>query len=122
MALELPIHYRKCVIYADSQPTIKPTSSPSRQSGQSVICAALESVDTLKAQQPNLEISLVWVPGHEDIPGNEKVDELEKEAAKSRGTRGNPFQHLPLKSMRNSVIKQASTESQWDSTGKKNSN
>jgi len=115
MAQDLPTCYRKCVIYADSQPAIKATSSPSRQSGQSVICAVLESVDSLKSQQPDLEISLVWVPGHEDIPGNEKADEMAKEAAKSNGSCGNPFQHSPLKSMRNNVIKQAS-KSQWDST------
>ena len=54
----------------------------------------------------------------EDVPGNEKADELAKEAAKSRGTRGNPFQHLPLESMRNNVIKQAS-KNQCRSTWKK---
>jgi ribonuclease HI len=95
MAQDLPTRYSKCVIYADSQPAIKATSSPSRQSGQSVICAVLESVDSLKAQQPDLEISLVWVPGHEDIPGNEKADELAKDTPKSKGTHGNPFQHPP---------------------------
>jgi len=32
------------------------------------------------------EISLVWIPGHMDIQGNEKADEMAKEAAKSKGT------------------------------------
>ena len=43
---------------------------------------------------------------------------MAKEAAKSNGSCGNPFQHYPLKSMRNNIIKQAS-KSQWDSTWRK---
>lgn len=56
--------YRKCVIYADSQPAIKASTSPSHQSGQSVICTVLDSIDSLKAQRPDTEISIVWIPGH----------------------------------------------------------
>lgn len=76
----------------------------------------LESVDSLKTQRPDTEISLVWIPGHIDITGNEMADEMEdemadevaKETAKSRGTHRNPIQHKPLNSLRNNTIKQAS--------------
>jgi ribonuclease HI len=107
--------YRKCVIYADSQPAIKASTSPSHQSGQSVICTVLDSIDSLKAQRPDTEISIVWIPGHMDILGNEKADEMAKETAKSKGTTGDPFPLNTLKSMRNNLIKQAS-KNEWDST------
>jgi hypothetical protein len=71
---------------ARRQPAIKASTSPSHQSGQSVICAVLDSVDSRKVQRPDTEISLVWIPGHMDIQGNEKADEMAKEAAKSKGT------------------------------------
>lgn len=64
MAVTSPPQYRKCVIYADSQPAIKASTSPSHQSGQSVICTVLDSIDSLKAQRPDTEISIVWIPGH----------------------------------------------------------
>src|SRR5271170_855827 len=110
----LPPQYRKCVIYADSQPAIKVSTSPSHQSRQSINCAVLDSVDSLKVQRPNTEISLVWIPSNMDIPGNEKADEMAKEAAKLKGTTGDPFPFNTLRSMRNNVIKQAS-KNEWDS-------
>ena len=118
MALASPPQHRKCIIYADSQPAIKASTLPSNQSGQSVICAVLDSVDSLKAQWPDIDISLVWIPGHMDIPGNEKADEMAKDAAKSKGTTGDPFPFNTLKSMRNNAIKQAS-RNEWDSIRKK---
>jgi hypothetical protein len=54
-----------------------------------------------------------------DIPGNEKADEMAKEAAGSNGsTHENPFQYKPLKSMRNNTIKQTS-KNEWNSILKK---
>jgi ribonuclease HI len=42
------------------------------------ICASLESPH-------RLQIILQWIPGHRDIPGNERADNLAKEAAESDG-------------------------------------
>src|SRR5271154_1157777 len=39
---------------ARRQPAIKASTSPSHQSGQSVICAVLDSVDSRKVQRPAL--------------------------------------------------------------------
>src|SRR5438552_14887278 len=111
--------YTNCTIYADSQAAIAATAKPRRQSGQSIICALLDNIDSLKSQQPNINISLIWIPGHMDIPGNEKVDQAAKEAAQSRGSLGAEFQHHNLKSARNDVIRQAAKkewETEWQNT------
>jgi ribonuclease HI len=111
--------YTNCTIYADSQAAIAATAKPRRQSGQSIICALLDNIDSLKVQQPNINISLIWIPGHMDIPGNEKVDQAAKEAAQSRGSLGTEFQHHNLKSSRNDVIRQAAKkewETEWQNT------
>src|SRR5437762_1456798 len=38
-------NYKQCVIYADSQAAIKATVKPGRQSGQSILCSLLSSID-----------------------------------------------------------------------------
>ena len=94
-------------------------SSLKAQSGQSIICTLLDNIDSLKSQQPNINISLIWIPRHMDIPGNEKVDQAAKEAAQSRGSLGTKFQHHNLKSSRNDVIRQAAKkewETEWQNT------
>jgi ribonuclease HI len=105
--------YNKCVIYADSQPAIKAIAKPAKQSGQAIIQEVLDSIESLQSEQPNLSVSLEWVPGHMNITGNEKADEAAKEAAKSLGTEdGTLFKHGPLKSSRMMTIKQKA-ETEW---------
>ena len=69
--------YTECIIYADSQPAIIATTKPHKQSGQSIICETLDNLESLQ----NVKISLVWIPGHMGIIGNEKADEAAKDAA-----------------------------------------
>ena len=76
------------------------------------MCATLDTIDLLKAQQPDINITLTWIPGHMNIPGNEKADELAKEAAKSKDTR-DTFHHHTLKSARNNLIKQDARK-EWE--------
>ena len=104
--------YNKCVIYADSQPAIKAIAKPVKQSGQGIIQEVLDGIESLQSEQPNLTVSLEWIPGHMNIMGNEKADEAAKEAAKSLGTEnGTPYKHNALKSLRSMTIrKTAETE------------
>jgi ribonuclease HI len=104
-----PRTYDKCVIYTDSQPAIKATAKPGQQSGQSILTSVIDAFETLQYQQPDIEISLVWVPGHMNIAGNEEADKAAKEAARSRdgGTA-----HKTMKSARNQTIKRA-TKMEW---------
>lgn len=62
---------KKILICSDSESAIKAISS-CKLSAKSVL-RGREILDTLSE---NNEVSLVWVPGHSDIPGNEKADEL----------------------------------------------
>jgi ribonuclease HI len=109
--LENVPQYTKCIIYVDSQAAIKAITSPGRQSGQSIIRAILDNVEELRRQNLNISISMVWIPGHEDILGNELVDIEAKKAAQTPEL-GMPFVHSRMKSSRNVVIKTAINE-EW---------
>ena len=66
----------------------------------------LDAIESLQREQPNLTVSLEWVPGHVNIKGNEKADEAAKEAAKSQGRAETAqFKHKALKSSRVVTIK-----------------
>ena len=102
--------YKNCVVYADSQSAIKATTNPGRQSGQEIIRDVLDTIETLQQEYPNIIISIIWIPGHMDIYGNEMADTAAKKAASERlGTR---FKNNALKSSRNMTIKRAS-QTEW---------
>ena len=50
-------------------------------------------------ENTQLQIKVMWIPGHAKIEGNERADEEAKKAAKNPNT-GLPFKHKPLKSAR----------------------
>ena len=110
--------YTECIIYADSQPAIIATTKPHKQSGQSIICETLDNLESLQ----NVKISLVWIPGHMDIIGNEKADEAAKDAAMDHtapntstatALRDRQHHHKPLKSARTRTIKDA-IKKEWE--------
>src|SRR5271169_797062 len=108
---------KHCIIYADSQPAIIATTKPVKQSGQSIIAETLKSLESLQEQKPDLKVSIIWIPGHMDIPGNEKADEEAKKAATSTQSRRTPFNHNPLKSARNRTVKEKSNR-EWEQAWK----
>ena len=68
--------YHTCRIYSDSQAIDKPR----RQSGQAIIKEILDSIDITR-KHPQLRITVVWIPGHREIEGNEQADQEAKKAA-----------------------------------------
>jgi hypothetical protein len=74
--------YEKGVIYFDSQAAAKGLSKPNKQSGQQILLSTLQKIESVTALIPN--ITLIWIPGHMEIAGNENADEAAKEAAKSK--------------------------------------
>ena len=105
--------YTKCVLYTDNQAAITAIVKPGQQSGQSIILSILDAIDELQQQRPGFAMSIVWTPGHEDIPGNEQADCEAKKAAQSNGQLATPFTHSAMKSARNTAIHK-STKAKWE--------
>jgi ribonuclease HI len=68
--------HKQILIFSDSPATLKALSSPKVTSG-----LVAECLDALSALASWNEVTLVWVPGHCGIPGNEKADKLAKRGA-----------------------------------------
>jgi len=122
IAKEAPPNYTKCVIYVDSQAAIKGIIKPHKQSGQTIITAAIDCIESLQCQRP-MEVTIAWIPGHKDIEGNEIVDQQAKQAAKTKGTSPDTSStiHKPLKSSRMVTIQRfidKEWETAWNSTRK----
>src|SRR5579871_2789024 len=103
---------KQCTIYTDSQAAIIATTKPGKQSEQAILRSTIDSLDRLKTEFPNAEITITWVPGHRNIHGNDKADEAAKNAAEHPTTVPN-VTTLPLKSTRNWSIKNA-CKKEWE--------
>ena len=62
---------RKVLICTDSESSIESLSSVKFSSGLVLQC--FEVLETLSSEN---DVTLIWVPGHSGIPGNERADEL----------------------------------------------
>jgi len=100
-----------CRIYTDSQTAIKAIERPQRQSGQSIIKGLLDCIDEITEQYTQVQIEMVWIPGHSEIQGNERVDTEAKKAAADSTVTQLP-RCRPLKSARVRRIK-AEAKEQW---------
>lgn len=69
----------RVIIYSDSQAALLRLSQPSDKPGQFWVSRSIEAAKILKDQ--GIKVTLEWVPGHCDIPGNTEVDKLAKKAA-----------------------------------------
>jgi ribonuclease HI len=96
--------FTKCIAYTDNQAAIKAVVKPGQQSWQSIILNILDSVDQIQRTRPELTITIVWVAGHEDIPGNGLADGEAKKAEHSNGTLGTTFAHQAMNSAKNASI------------------
>src|SRR5438046_204147 len=74
-------NYTQCLIHMDSQAAIKAIGKPKHQSGQAIIKRTLDIIDNVKKRKPNIKSCLRWVPGHQNIEGNETADQAAKHAA-----------------------------------------
>jgi ribonuclease HI len=105
------------VLYTDNQAALQAVVKPGQQSGQSIILSILDSVDEIQQMRPEFTITIVWVPGHEDIPGNELADIEAKKAAQSIGALSTEFAHRAIKSAKNTVIHR-NANSTWETEWK----
>ena len=73
--------YSNIYISIDNQSAIQTIESPKHQSGQYIIKGILDIIDRTYAIKPDCNIHIEWVPGHEDIDGNQRADQAAKAAA-----------------------------------------
>jgi ribonuclease HI len=59
--------------------TAKGINKPGKKSGQAILISAVTKIQAL-ADGRRMAIEIIWVPGHEDVEGNEKADEPANEA------------------------------------------
>ena len=108
------------IIHTDSQAAIKATTKPDKQSGQTILCNAIDKLEKLTIEK-DMTTEIIWIPGHMDIEGNDKADNAAKDAALSKGI--NPsiptIQQQPLKTSRSNCIKQA-TKTDWNTFWRNN--
>src|SRR6204780_1110579 len=71
----------------------------------------MQNVFSISNKRPELQIKIIWIPGHQDIDGNERADAEAKQAA-TNPTSSHPFKHKPLKSALIRTIKNAA-KYQW---------
>ncbi|KAK8012044.1 mitochondrial 2-oxoglutarate/malate carrier protein [Apiospora arundinis] len=71
-------------IFTDNQAAIASSAWPQRQSGQWLLRQIAAQLATL--QQQDIRVNIHWIPAHTGVPGNERADELAKEAAEAPAT------------------------------------
>ena len=96
--------YAECHIYADSQTAIKAIDNPRQRSGQAVIKDFLDCIDDNVEQYPGLQFTIIWISGHAEIDGNERMDTEVKNAAPNSAL-SRPFKYKSLKSARIMTLK-----------------
>jgi len=86
------------LIFYDSQAALKALSSPKVTSG-----LVAECLDVLFALASLNEVTLIWVPGHCDILGNEEADKLAQQASAMLLLGPEPALGIPRCSARESI-------------------
>lgn len=98
----------KCYIFTDSRAAGRNINQPTAKA-----IGAINRIDNIMSkytmQHPKLEI--IWIPGHHEIAGNERVDSEVKHAA-TNPTLSQQFKHKPLKSSQIQYIKDTAKKQQ----------
>jgi ribonuclease HI len=68
--------HKRILIFSDSQAALKELSSPNVTLG--LVAECLDAVSALASRN---KVTLIWVPGHCGIPGNDKADKLARQEA-----------------------------------------
>lgn len=68
-------------ICLDNQSAIVRAHKPRPKSGQILTTAIHDAVERIRADRPDFRLRLVWVPGHNDVDGNELADLHAKKAS-----------------------------------------
>jgi ribonuclease HI len=105
--------YTKCILHTDNQAAIQAVVKPGQQSGQSIILSILDCVEEIQRTRLKLTITIIWLPGYENIPGNEQVDVEAKRVAQSNGTLSRTFAHRAMTSAKNAAIHR-SVNPRWE--------
>lgn len=77
---------------ADSQAAIKSTTSIRPKSGHHLVDMFHKRLNEARKVNSNLNMTIKWIAGHRDVAGNERADELAKEAAEGTSS---PDEDLP---------------------------
>lgn len=97
LGLELLRTERQCInkasIALDNTAAIQASTLHSSAPGCCLTDVFHRQLEKLKCAHPGLRLTLRWVPGHDNIPGNENADAAVKEAAAGRSS---PSPQLPL--------------------------
>lgn len=80
MVLTLP-KVLDVAICLDNQSAIVRAHSPRAKSGQLITAAIHDALETIRKDRPGFTLQLVWVPGHDDVEGNELADLHAKQAS-----------------------------------------
>jgi ribonuclease HI len=73
-------NFTACSIYADSQAALKALNKPGRQSGQYILAEIIANIENIKRRN-QMDLTMGWIPSHQEIPGNKKAEVDAKKAA-----------------------------------------
>ncbi|GAA6025253.1 hypothetical protein JCM10207_006241 [Rhodosporidiobolus poonsookiae] len=80
----VPAGFRAILLALNNQSVLLQPFSPAPSAGQSLRLALRSLARHLNETNPECMLTLLWVPGHVGVDGNERADELAKAAAESR--------------------------------------
>ncbi|KAJ8462821.1 hypothetical protein ONZ45_g17797 [Pleurotus djamor] len=105
-------------IFMDNKSVIQRLQTGKKGTGQYILdavdAAFIEAKESARQEGRNLSISLHWISSHDDVKGNERADELAKQAAEGRAR---PPDTMPKLIARHVVLPQS--KSAWRQAAKR---
>ena len=84
--LQTENHIRKAIIFVDNQAALRCTELSHSNPGHHLVDLLHKQIKALKRRKPRLIFSVQWIPGHEEIHGNEVADAHAKKAASGKSS------------------------------------